>query len=148
MQAMYVTIGVAETITCFVNLTLYFIGPFLSLSTSRSSTSYNIFFVFADVFVNVHNSNYVKLITVLPDACDSGTFISVLSTKACKESERIYSPSLNVCAIWGSFFSLTPWPLSLKLLVEQEGRLARNPKFEYRDKENSSTSGPNNQSNP
>jgi hypothetical protein len=79
MQALCVTNGVAEAITCFVNLTSYFIGSFLSVSTSRSSTSSsNNFFVFAYVFVTVHNSNYVKLIAVLPDACKNYKFVPVL----------------------------------------------------------------------
>jgi hypothetical protein len=54
---MYVTNGVAEAITCFANLTSYFSGYFLSVSTRRSSTASNNFVVFVGVFVIVHNSN-------------------------------------------------------------------------------------------
>jgi hypothetical protein len=44
---------------------------------SRFSTSYNNFFLCLLIhFVNVHNSNCVKLITVLPDACDGGNLYS------------------------------------------------------------------------
>jgi hypothetical protein len=80
---MYVTNGVAEAITCFANLPSYFSGYFLSLSTRRSSTPSNNFVVFVGVFVTVHNSNYLKLITMLTDACKNGKFLPVLSTKTC-----------------------------------------------------------------
>jgi len=81
---MCVNNGVAAVITYFVNLTSYFSVSFLSVTTGSSSiSSSNNFFEFVDIFVNVHNSNYVKLITVLPDPCDSGKFVPVFLTKAC-----------------------------------------------------------------
>jgi hypothetical protein len=61
MQALCVTNGVAEAIKCFETLTAYFIGSFLSVSTSRSSISSSSNFIwagFVDIFVNIHNNNY------------------------------------------------------------------------------------------
>jgi hypothetical protein len=81
MQVIYVTNRVAEAITYFANLTSYFSGYFLSVSTRRSSTASNNFVVFVGVFVIVYNSNYLKLITMLTDACKNGKFLPVLSTK-------------------------------------------------------------------
>jgi hypothetical protein len=72
MQAMYVTNGFAEAITCFANLTSYFSGYYLSVSTRMSSTPSNNFVVFVDVLVNVQNSNYLKLITMLTAVTSSG----------------------------------------------------------------------------
>jgi len=94
------------------------------------------------------NSNYLTLITTLTDACKNDKFLPVLSTKTCNYSERIYSNVLKMCAIWGRLVSLTPWPLSPQLLVEEKSGLAPYPEFEYRDGENHLTYGPNHQSSP
>jgi hypothetical protein len=69
-----------ETITCFATLTssdlfcLYWQAGLLLLLP----------FSFVCCFLNVHNSNYVRLITLLPDAGNNGKFVPVLPTKARK----------------------------------------------------------------
>jgi len=61
-----------------------------------------------------------------------------------KEYIQTISPSV----LYGGLWSAHALAFSLQLLVEHEGGLATDPKFQYLDRENPVTSAPIQQSNP